>query len=81
MKYEEDLIKRIDRLVISQEQSLDANQFEDEETIFENIYKLEIERVKYMLKSYLRARLGKVNRLDILTRLDSEILHVPYPRR
>lgn len=34
------------------------------QNIFINLYKLEVERVKYVLKAYLRARLAKVSAGD-----------------
>ena len=40
-----------------------------EEKFYGNIYMLEIERAKFMLKSYLRARLAKVRACFGVTRV------------
>ena len=52
-----------------QEDVLEGQVSTAEEKFYGNIYMLEIERAKYMLKSYLRARLAKVRIFMLLQRL------------
>ncbi len=61
MEYNKDgIVDKIDKYVVTQETSIEGEVGSHEDNLFSNIYKLDIERIKYMLKSYLRARLRKV---------------------
>lgn len=55
------IIEKVDKLVLQQESSLDSAESEMTTTthVFADIYRLEIERVKYLLKTFFRVRLQK----------------------
>jgi GINS complex subunit 4 len=52
----------VTKLLAQQEQSLQQEVRETDDRFFFNVHKMEAERVKYMLKSYLRTRLFKIER-------------------
>jgi GINS complex subunit 4 len=62
LEYEgETIVDKIDKLILTQETSIEGEAQSAEDNLFSNLYKLEIERIKYMLKTYLRVRLAKVS--------------------
>ena len=68
LKYptEEGIIDEIDKMILGQESAIQVQAENSIETTFLSIYKLEINRIKYMLKSYLRRRLQKVSYVEML---------------
>jgi GINS complex subunit 4 len=69
LMYEEKLVKELDELIFTQEKELSEIWAKFiTENIFSTIYKLDIERMKYLLKSYLRTRLLKLQKyyLDVI---------------
>ena len=56
--YMKDLMERISDLISKQEEETSSG-FTSEEAFYMNIYRMEIERVKYLVKGYLRARIAK----------------------
>jgi len=55
------IIEKVDKLVLQQESTLDGAESEmtTDLQVFADIYRLEIERVKYLLKMFFRVRLQK----------------------
>lgn len=89
LAYKERMVNEMDEFIVSQEDVLNKAD-EDAEKIripltgqkanisnlFKSYYKLEIERMKYLLKSYLRTRLIKIqnNYLDIIKNEKGDLL-------
>ena len=60
------LVEKILRQVSAREQSLEQKRLVDADDRFNvNIYKMELDRVKFVVKSYLRTRLAKIERHHI----------------
>lgn len=75
--FREKLVSDLDTLIHSQEEiisSVDASTVT--ENFFTTVYKLEIERMKYLLKNYLRTRLFKIQKyyLDIIRNEKGDLL-------
>ncbi|CDW80434.1 UNKNOWN [Stylonychia lemnae] len=62
LPYQTILIDKVTKLINNQEQQLQAPVRDTDDRFFFNIHKMELERVKYMLKSYLRTRILKIER-------------------
>jgi len=57
------LVEKMLRLISSREQSIEQNRQGDvDDRFYLNIYRMELERVKFIMKSYLRTRLAKIER-------------------
>ena len=77
LKYKKELVEELDLLIKGQEECLTEDASSDSERLFITFYKLEIERMKYLLKSYLRTRLFKLEKFVysiIREEIDSEWL-------
>ncbi len=66
LPYEEDLVETIRNQLGQQEQSIADASTQENEQFMVNLYKMEVERVKYMLRCYLRVRLSKVCNLKFI---------------
>ena len=64
--YLKDPMERIMKLITNQEAGISTRDVKSEEVFYLNIYKMELERVKYIVKSYLRARLAKFHKYLLL---------------
>lgn len=63
LPFQFNLVDRVLRMISSREQLIDSKRQVDQDDRFTvNIYKMEIERVKFVMKSYLRIRLSKIER-------------------
>lgn len=63
LPYKESLVNQLDELIFSQEESVwEIQATSVTENFFTTIYRLDIERMKYLLKSYLRTRLLKIQK-------------------
>ena len=57
------LVESILRLISDRERMIDSKrQVDADDRFYVNIYKMELERVKFVIKSYLRCRLAKIER-------------------
>ena len=66
LQYETDMITSLEKLILSQEEALDETSASTTtENFFNSIYKLEVERMKYLLKTYLRTRLFKIEKYHL----------------
>jgi GINS complex subunit 4 len=63
LQYKQELVTQLDDQINNQQNVLSEMKVTAKENFFLDIYKLEIERMKYMLKSYLRTRLSKIEKL------------------
>ena len=71
------LVESMLRQVSSKESQIDSQRLNDTDDRFNiNIYKMELERVKFIIKSYLRVRLAKIERhlIYIIEKDKSELL-------
>ena len=71
------LVEKILRMISQREQVLNQRRLADADDRFNvNIYKMELERVKFVIKSYLRVRLAKIERhiVYIIEKDRSELL-------
>jgi len=71
------LVESVMRLISSREHMIETKKLSDTDERFNiNIYKMEVERVKFVMKSYLRARLAKIERhiVYIIEKDRSELL-------
>ena len=71
------LVESMLRLISSREQMIEQNRQGDVDDRFNlNIYRMELERVKFVMKSYLRVRLAKIERnlVYIIEKDRSELL-------
>eukprot|EP01017_Pseudomicrothorax_dubius_P047620 TRINITY_DN8574_c0_g1_i1.p1 TRINITY_DN8574_c0_g1~~TRINITY_DN8574_c0_g1_i1.p1 ORF type:complete len:143 (+),score=38.69 TRINITY_DN8574_c0_g1_i1:28-456(+) len=59
LPYQENIVNELSEIIKHQEQVI---QKQTENKFLHNIYELDLLRTKYMLKSYLRLRLGKVQK-------------------
>ena len=64
--YLKEPMERIMKLITNQETSINGRDVKSEEVFYLNIYKMELERVKFIVKSYLRARLAKFHKYLLL---------------
>ena len=63
LPFQFNLVDRVLRMISSREQLIDSKRQLDQDDRFTvNIYRMEIERVKYVMKTYLRTRLSKIER-------------------
>ena len=65
LPYQEKLIHSVSKLISEQERTLQetyASSTDTDDRFYANILKMEIERAKFVLKSYLRARIVKIER-------------------
>lgn len=63
LPFQFNLVDRVLRMISSREQLIDSKRQVDQDDRFTvNIYKMEVERVKFVMKSYLRTRLAKIER-------------------
>lgn len=66
LPYETDIITELEKLIATQEEALeDVEAVTPTENFFNSIYKLEVERMKYLLKSYLRTRIFKIEKYHL----------------
>lgn len=65
LPYQQALVEQIYKLINAQEERVAQNaggQSKADARFYLNIMRMEVERVKYLLKSYLRSRLVKIER-------------------
>ncbi len=62
LPYQHLLIGQLTMSLANQEQEVNIPVKETDERFYFNVHKMELERVKYMLKSYLRTRLFKIEK-------------------
>ena len=63
LPYQERLVHAVSKLIGEQERSLQQSQSSDaDDRFYANIAKMELERAKFVLKSYLRTRIAKLER-------------------
>ena len=63
LPYQERLVHAVSKLIGEQERSLQQSQSSDaDDRFYANIAKMELERAKFVLKSYLRTRIAKIER-------------------
>ena len=62
LPYQHLLINQVTKLINQQEESLQVQIKYTDDRFYFNIHKMELERVKFMLKSYLRTRLFKIEK-------------------
>lgn len=76
LNYNANIVEWLDDYIVRQEEGLSQIKATAQDNFFSDIYKLEIERMKYMLKSYLRIRLTKIEKyyLDIIRNEKTDIL-------
>ena len=76
LQYEKELVTNLDKYVNSQKIVVSGMKVTAKDQIFLDAYKLEIERMLYMLKSYLRIRLAKIEKhcLHIIKNDKAELL-------
>jgi GINS complex subunit 4 len=63
LHYEGELVEVHLRRLAEMERSLDVTFTTPDQKFLGNIYEMEMERIKYVLKSYLKLRIKKVNAL------------------
>ena len=71
------LVETVLRMISEREAMIDQSRVDDVDDRFtKNIYKMELERVKFVMKSYLRVRLAKIERhlVYIIEKDRSELL-------
>ena len=69
------LVHKVQAAVNEQEQQLEQPQRDTDDRLYFNIHKMELERVKYLLKSYLRTRLFKIER-NLLFLVEKDLAHL-----
>jgi len=77
LAYKTELVEELDLLITTQEEAVSSGSSSSvTENFFASIYKLDIERMKYLLKSYLRTRLLKIQKLylDIIRNDKGDLL-------
>lgn len=77
LPYETDIVEALDSMIKDQEDAMaEVNTNTVNENFFSMIYKTEIERLKYILKAYLRTRLFKIQKyyLYIIKEEKSDLL-------
>jgi len=59
-------MERLTKSITTQEAAINSKEVQSEEVFYLNIYRMELERIKFLVKSYLRARLAKFHKYLIL---------------
>ena len=63
LPYQEALVHTVSKAITSQERRLQSNQSTDpDDRFYANILKMEVERTKFVLKSYMRQRIAKIEK-------------------
>ena len=62
LQYKKDLVDHLDNQIKGQQEALSGMEITADENFVLDVYQLELERMKYMLKSYIRTRLTKIEK-------------------
>ena len=65
LPYQFKLVKSVLDAINKQEQAVSGKAKDNDDRFYFNIHKMELERVKYLLKNYLRTRLFKIEKFYI----------------
>ena len=76
LMYDIESVNTLDKMIVDQEEALSTLQAKADDNFFTDIYYQEIQRMKYILKSYLRTRLTKIEKhfLDIIRNEKTDVL-------